>query len=292
MKQLPVSEPLSITRVRLVYGKRAVNLLHGSYLIGRGPQCHVVIDDPRVSRLHARVIIDAAGPSIEDADSVNGIFVNGERITGRVQLANGDSVVIGNQELRFELASTGAPRAICDTLPEPETPGAPPRARSEPSGTPTEIPGEPGNEGFPPDESYSTARANALELLGGVAERALAAGDATQAEGVIRVRLLEVLDFVRASQPLDAEVSGRALRLALDLAHQLKAKHWLDFAIDLLTALAIPCSPDVVRQLRVARAAAGAPDPERLAAYARCVRALPMSLDKVRTVAMLAELTG
>jgi hypothetical protein len=43
--------------------------------------------------------------------------------------------------------------------------------------------------------------------------------------------------------------------------------------------------------VRAAAAATGQPDPARLAAYARCVRALPMSLDKVRTVALLDELS-
>jgi pSer/pThr/pTyr-binding forkhead associated (FHA) protein len=268
-----VSNSDSLTRVRLVIGERVLNLLPGSYLIGRGPQCHIVLDDPRVSRMHAQLSIDHAGVAIQDTGSANGIFVNGERVAGLVRLASGDCVVIGRHELRVQLSADGSPRPPSDTLPE-EGPG-----RIELEQPDRELP-----------DSFSTTKSNALELLAEVAEKALAAGDASQAETVIHARLIEVLDRVRTRQQVEPAVIDTALRIALGLAHALRARRWLDYALELLTVLGVPCSPEVLRQVRRARATAGAPSPERLAAYGRCVRALPMSLDKVRTVALLDEL--
>jgi hypothetical protein len=262
-----------LTRVRLVIRDRALNLLPGTYLIGRGPSCHIVVDDPRASREHARLTVDHAGASIEDVGSANGVFVNGERVAGLVRLASGDGILIGQQELRVQLSSDGSVRPPSDTLPE-EGPG---RVVLEPAQR-------------DPLDSYSTARSNAFELLAEVAEKALAAGEPGQAETIIHARLLEVLQFVRRRQPMDPTVPPRALRLALELGYALHARRWLDYVIELLTALAIPCAPEVLRLVRRARAVAGAPTPELLAVYGRCVRALPMSLDKVRTVALLEEL--
>jgi hypothetical protein len=268
-----VTESALLTRVRLVIRDRALNLLPGVYLVGRGPSCHVVIDDARASRVHARLTIDHAGASIEDAGSANGVFVNGERVVGLVRLASGDGILIGQQELRVQLSNDGLPRQLSDTLPE-EGPG---RLAGEL---------EYGEE----QDSFSTAKSNALEMLAEVAEKALAAGEPGQAETMIHARLLEVLSLVRARQPVEPVIATRALKVALELSHALRARRWLDYALELLTALAIPCAPDVLRLVRRARAAAGPPQPEQLAAYGRCVRALPMTLDKVRTVALVEEL--
>jgi pSer/pThr/pTyr-binding forkhead associated (FHA) protein len=264
--------------VRLSYGERTVNLLPGNYLIGRGPQCHVVLDDPRVSRVHARLTVDSGGVAIEDVGSANGVYVNGERIAALVRMSDGDGVVIGDQELRFHVAAAEARRTQRDTIPDAPSDALRDARRGEPVG-------------YSADDVFSTARADALEMLGGVAERALAAGEAAQAETVIHARLAEVLDRLRARQPVHADVSGRALRIALELARQLRARRWLDYAIELLTVLGVPCTPELVRQVRAARAVTGPSDRSRLAAYARCVRALPMSLDKVRTVALVDELS-
>ena len=266
-----MTDSAALTRVRLRYRDRTLNLPPGRYLLGRGPTCHIVLDDPRVSRTHAQMTVDWAGVAMEDLGSANGIWLNGARIHGSVRLNDGDFVVIGDQELAFEL-STPAPRAQADTQPE-------------------QVPGEPDFDAVVDGVAeLSTAKSSALDLLGGVAERAMAAGDPGQAETIIHARLAEVLDQLRAGQPVEPAVVQRALRIALDLAIQLKARRWLDYALDLLTARGQPCPPLLAIQMRAARTAAGAPDPTRLAAYMRRVRALPTSLEKVRTVALLDDL--
>ncbi|MBQ3594071.1 MAG: FHA domain-containing protein [Bacteroidales bacterium] len=64
---------------------------------------NVVIEDNKVSRSHLQIIKDDNGDYyVIDLDSTNGTFVNGTRITGKVQLHKGDIVVIGNTTLSWE----------------------------------------------------------------------------------------------------------------------------------------------------------------------------------------------
>ncbi len=53
------------------------------------------IDDPRLSRHHARLLHDGDTLIIEDLGSTNGVLVNGERIQGKKNLISGDTVVCG-----------------------------------------------------------------------------------------------------------------------------------------------------------------------------------------------------
>ena len=46
-------------------------------VIGRGSDCGLPLEDPLVSRHHARVLISELGAGIEDLDSANGVYVNG-----------------------------------------------------------------------------------------------------------------------------------------------------------------------------------------------------------------------
>jgi ABC transport system ATP-binding/permease protein len=64
-------------------------------ILGREPGCDDVLDDPRVSRRHARLTRSPEGLTIEDLDSANGTFVNGVRISTAMPLQAGDQVTIG-----------------------------------------------------------------------------------------------------------------------------------------------------------------------------------------------------
>jgi pSer/pThr/pTyr-binding forkhead associated (FHA) protein len=70
-------------------------MLEAGATIGR-EGCEIVLPDPEVSRRHA-ILRDAdAGLLIEDLGSLNGTFVNGERIAAPVALKPGDTVQLGN----------------------------------------------------------------------------------------------------------------------------------------------------------------------------------------------------
>jgi pSer/pThr/pTyr-binding forkhead associated (FHA) protein len=69
--------------------------LDGGNVIGRAATCDVKLDDPLVSRRHARVVSAAVGTAIEDLGSANGLFVNGHRSQGVTPLHPGDVIQIG-----------------------------------------------------------------------------------------------------------------------------------------------------------------------------------------------------
>jgi ABC transport system ATP-binding/permease protein len=78
-----------------------VVILEPGATIGR-EGCEIVLPDPEVSRRHA-VLRDAeSGLLIEDLGSLNGTFVNGERIAAPVALQPGDTVQLGNTVWRIE----------------------------------------------------------------------------------------------------------------------------------------------------------------------------------------------
>jgi putative peptide zinc metalloprotease protein len=67
--------------------------------IGRAPGATLRLEDPSVSRLHAR--ISAAG-RIEDAGSSHGTYVDGARLNGPLALRDGARIRIGDQEIGVE----------------------------------------------------------------------------------------------------------------------------------------------------------------------------------------------
>jgi len=73
----------------------------GELVIGRSASCGLTIDDPLVSRSHARISVSEKGACIEDAGSRNGIRVNGRMISGRAKLTDGARFRIGTQEFLF-----------------------------------------------------------------------------------------------------------------------------------------------------------------------------------------------
>jgi hypothetical protein len=83
---------------------RVFPLLDSEHTIGRAPDNTVTVADSSVSSRHARILRTAQGFVIEDAQSRNGTFVNGERVTEKRQLADGDLIRIGKIILIFNIA--------------------------------------------------------------------------------------------------------------------------------------------------------------------------------------------
>ena len=73
-----------------------------SITMGRSPQAELRLDDDGISRHHARIRSETGRSWVQDLDSRNGTFVNGERITGDVELRDGDKIQVGRGTvLRF-----------------------------------------------------------------------------------------------------------------------------------------------------------------------------------------------
>jgi class 3 adenylate cyclase len=81
----------------------------GRTTVGRGEDAGLPLDDPEISRAHAVLVPTADGLEIRDLGSLNGTWVNGERITSATLLVAGDVVKLG--ATRIEVVSTGGNRA-------------------------------------------------------------------------------------------------------------------------------------------------------------------------------------
>lgn len=87
--------------------------------VGRAEGCGLRIEDPRVSRRHARLVLEEGQLAIEDLGSPNGTVVNGLRV-GRQRLQDGDLLVLGKYRLRIEgprATPTAVVRPVADLLP-------------------------------------------------------------------------------------------------------------------------------------------------------------------------------
>lgn len=61
---------------------------------GRLSDNDIVFDDQSVSRHHGYILVEGNKVYVVDNDSLNGIFVNGQRIQGKALLSNGDVVMV------------------------------------------------------------------------------------------------------------------------------------------------------------------------------------------------------
>jgi hypothetical protein len=87
-------------RYRLIHQNSNIEAPEGRFDIGRSTECHLVLDDPSVSRLHATLCNENGKLTVEDLGSRNGVVVNGVRITGRHVLGDGDRIAFGQQTIR------------------------------------------------------------------------------------------------------------------------------------------------------------------------------------------------
>jgi pSer/pThr/pTyr-binding forkhead associated (FHA) protein len=74
--------------------------------VGRSLAADVRFDDPTVSRRHALIVRQADGVRVLDDRSLNGVFVNGARVEGKV-LQDGDEIIVGRHRLSFINVAVG-----------------------------------------------------------------------------------------------------------------------------------------------------------------------------------------
>lgn len=69
--------------------------------VGRHPDSDIFLDDITVSRRHAIFSRTADGYVVSDQGSLNGTYVNRDRIDGDIQLTGSDEVQIGKYRLMY-----------------------------------------------------------------------------------------------------------------------------------------------------------------------------------------------
>ena len=101
LKELSQPEEKVETGIVLIsrtYALVRYSLRQGTTSIGRSDENDIVVADPRVSRLHAKITLDDSRCTLTDLGGSNGTFVNGERVQGATTLKPGDVVDIGGAE--------------------------------------------------------------------------------------------------------------------------------------------------------------------------------------------------
>jgi DNA-binding winged helix-turn-helix (wHTH) protein len=92
---------------RLILDRREIALAAGENLLGREAGAVAWLDSASVSRRHARIVVSAAGATIEDLGSRNGTHVNDEPVTAPVLLSDRDEVRLGTVRMVFRIVPAG-----------------------------------------------------------------------------------------------------------------------------------------------------------------------------------------
>jgi pSer/pThr/pTyr-binding forkhead associated (FHA) protein len=266
-------------RFRLRYLHHDLELNQGEFALGRSAECQLSLDDPLVSRRHALLIVASDGVTIEDLQSRNGVVLNGERITRRTALNAGDRIMIGSQELTLLLGRELADRepfathVSQRTLPKiavTQTPTGP---------APAAVTVRPPRVGTTSDADVgSERRADAFNLLGGVADKALAMGRADEAERLLASALADVVEASRSGKHPSPSLVDVAARFAAKLATATAKGTWADYVVELYDAEGRPCPAAVIDELYGALRKVSAIDLTRLRTYIAHLRERQMTL--------------
>jgi hypothetical protein len=226
------------------FGTREYKL--GSHLTtaGRSATADIPLQGALASRRHASFAVTAAGVEVTDHASRNGVFVNGERVAGSRLVRPGDIITVGDDLLT--LLQLEEPTSGASQRPS-ATPGASQRPSEMRPVRPEQTPRLPS---FSDDDaSVATRRADALQLLSGVVDKALALGRGEEAEHLIGSHLAAALADAAAGHGVAPEIARTAARYGLKLAAATHKPSWLDFAVRLYKALEQPMPLPIVDEL-------------------------------------------
>lgn len=262
-----VTPPTVAKRFWLEHGVRNIELRLGTMVVGRSSACQIALDDALVSRRHAQLVVSPDGVTVQDFGSVNGVYVNGKRISGAERLKDGDQFQVGTQAMVLRSAqdttrARGGQRLSAETL--------------------RGIDVLPGSSGRPLStmltETEATFSAHTLDLLGGVAEKVLALGRGEEAEKVLSMTLTNLLSDVRArGGNAPPHVFEKAVHYAVKLAEVTGKGRWIDYAVELYAALKRPLPSEVVDQLYSVLRKVDAISLQGLRAYVVDLRSLQQS---------------
>ena len=193
-----------MARYRLRFLLQEFDLPRGATVIGRSLDCNLTIEDPLVSRQHARIMIDEGGETGEDMGSRNGVRVNGVQIKGPTPLNDGDRVRIGTQDFVFcRVDPTGKGHSktsgvlrLCSKchLPYPRESVSCPNCESTEQTDEETLSGSFGNQN---QTSWS------VQLLVEALERALSLGRVQDAERIVRRATAQVEELLVSGGAID-----------------------------------------------------------------------------------------
>lgn len=241
-----------MARFRLRYRNADLDLPLGDFVIGRSSRCNLALSDALVSRKHATVRVSPEAVVIEDHRSHNGVVVNGVGIEGTRSLSHMDRIFVGAQELVLIDAEQitdrmgGEKYVLCDAC------GAVSVATKRHCGDCGHRLDSATDETFRERNSVSAADSTwaedtrpvgKLEVIGGIAAKAIKLGRVDEAERVLLPHLDELLDRATKGRPLtdsageDSEaLFDTATVFALSLADGPRGSTWIDWVFRFHTA--------------------------------------------------------
>lgn len=94
----------------LTVGRRRLSLAIGENIVGRDETASVRLNDPMVSRRHARIVVSGSGAHIEDLGSKNGTFIDGQPIAAHpMPLRDGIQLAFGTVLVTYGESGNGMP---------------------------------------------------------------------------------------------------------------------------------------------------------------------------------------
>jgi pSer/pThr/pTyr-binding forkhead associated (FHA) protein len=242
----------------------------GSILIGRLPECDVLLQDSLVSRMHARISVQNDSVLVEDLHSTNGVYVNGLRVGHSAVLREGDRILIGTTEISLFETRDSSLQRLRVARPASSVPGnrvtplvnpspksvATPASKQVVKQPTTPVPAVPMRVAGRPDHVPSTARADALKMIGGLADRLAASGNLEEAAQVLSGHLRRILKGANSGLIVPADVAASAAHHALTLARWTKQALWADYVVELhlsarlvMSAVTLASFEDVISRL-------------------------------------------
>ncbi len=196
-----------MSRFRLLWGSRSLELDSGTAIFGRGEDCELQTDDPLVSRQHARFCVTEQTFSVEDLGSRNGVFVNGDRIAAARVLNAEDRIRIGSQELTV---LHGRDTASFSKSPPP------------------------------------TRRFEGLGVISELSEKAIALGRFEDAERLVEGPFVQLLEDLSAGREVPAPLISHATSLATRLVAVTTKRIWVERLLRLYLQLKRPWPADAI----------------------------------------------
>ncbi|MDH3486068.1 MAG: FHA domain-containing protein [Myxococcales bacterium] len=256
-----------MTLFRLRYRSSDLELSFGDFVIGRSGRCNLALADALVSRRHATLHVRPGSVVVEDLDSRNGVMVNGVRIEGPRELVHMDRIFIGAQELLFidteqiTDRTGGQSYVVCDSC--GAISGAAKRHCGDCGRRLDPATGETSKDWssvFAHESPWGedTRPVRKLEVIGGIASKAIKMGRFDEAERVLLPHLDELLEQAVQGRPhagLEHEDTNSlfegATMFALSLADGPRGAKWIDWVFRFHTALGRCMTAETVDTLHI-----------------------------------------
>ncbi len=235
---------------RIRYLAHDLELPLGDFVMGRGPECQLAVDDPLVSRKHAALRVSATGVVAQDLGSRNGVLVNGEKLNGSRDLVPGDKIRIGNQEIVVYKTDDAKTISYSD---EEQRRAMQTIGGMHVADIHASIEAAAMDSKANPDgrllASETARRFQSVRLLCGVADKALALGRADEAERILASLLQAILKKTKEGSRPKGGVAEYAALYAAKLAAATTKGAWIDYVFDLYTSIDAPLPPAVIDEL-------------------------------------------